>query len=285
MASGSPPATAARAIIADARDALAAAGVPSPQADAELIAAFVLDTPRGMLGLAEFSAVQRERFAALVAERAQRVPLQHLTGEVGFRRLTLAVGPGVFVPRPETELLVSWGLSRLDAVVRPLVVDLCAGSGAIALSMVAEHPGAVVHAVEVDQLAYAWLERNAQQVSTGDSSVRLHHADATFAGTLAELDGTVDLVLSNPPYIPLRSDVAAEVRHDPDLALWGGADGLDVVRGVVATAARLLRPGGWFGFEHGEQQADAVRSIMDGWRDVAAFPDLTGRIRGTVARR
>ena len=274
-------------------DRLAAAGVESPRADAELLAAFALGVQRSSLVLLkELPPLAAELFVELIAERSRRTPLQHLTGTAPFRYLELAVGPGVFVPRPETESLVEWGLDQLRAtgVATPLVVDLCAGSGAIALSFAHEYPSARVWAVEQDEHAVAWLGRNAQRrEAAGDPPVQIIHADATAPQTLAELDGSVDLVVSNPPYIPVGASVATEARdHDPPTALWGGKDGLDVVRGVAAAAGRLLRTGGWFGFEHGEQQAEMLMKLLakdPQWTDCANRSDLAGRPRFTVARR
>lgn len=268
---------------------LAEAGVASPRADAEILAAHVLATTRGALltapGLDE---EQAERYAALVAERARRVPVQHLTGLAGFRYLDLSVGPGVFVPRPETELLVDWGLALLDGPA--VVVDLCAGSGAIALSVAHEHPAARVVAVEREAYALAWLHRNAAaRVAAGDPPVEILAGDATDPGLGADLDGTVELVLTNPPYVPDGARVPPEVAdHDPGAALWGGPDGLAVVRGLVRRAADLLRPGGRIGIEHADAQGDAVPAVLraaGGWTDIVDHPDLAGRPRFTTATR
>jgi len=261
------------------------ADVASPRHDAEVLAAYVLGIPRKALPtVSGWDTSQARAFHDLVAERARRVPLQHLTGVAGFRYLDLAVGPGVFVPRPETEILVSWGLQQLAGVPAPVVVDLCAGSGAIALSVARESPAATVYAVEREALALAWLHRNAER-----APVRVVGGDATDAAVLADLDGEVDLVLSNPPYIPVGSVVEPEVaEHDPPAALWGGPDGLRVLRGVAARAHGLLRPGGRFAVEHGDRQGRSVPALLraaGGWEDVADHPDLTGRDRFTTARR
>lgn len=271
---------------------LAVAGVPTPRVDAEVLAAHVLGVERWRLALsADLDAAQTARFEELVNERVRRVPLQHLTGVAHFRRLELAVGPGVFVPRPETEVLVDWALRKLSAspVSLPVVVDVCAGSGAIALSIVHEWRSSTVHAVEASDHAIAWLRRNAEhQQQLGDPAITVHHADAFAAATLAELDGTVDLVISNPPYIPAGSTVEPEAGdHDPELALWSGADGLDAVRMLIPRAAALLRPDGWLGFEHGEQHTSAVANLLraQGWREISSMPDLTRRPRFTTAQR
>jgi release factor glutamine methyltransferase len=268
---------------------LDAAGVASPGPDAAALLAHVLGTTRGGLaGHGSASAAQAEAYAALVARRAQRVPLQHLTGTAGFRYVELAVGPGVFVPRPETEALAGWAVDRahelLATGVPPVVVDLCTGSGAIALAVATEVPGARVHAVELDEAAHRWAERNL----TG-SGVDLRLGD--MADAFPDLDGAVDVVVSNPPYIPWEAfeSVAPEVRdHDPALALWSGDDGLDAMRVVERTAARLLRPGGVVGAEHAEAQAEAAPAVFSraaSWVEVRDHADLAGRPRFVTARR
>jgi release factor glutamine methyltransferase len=217
------------------------------------------------------------------------VPLQHLTGTAPFRHLELAVGPGVFVPRPETELIAGWVLDRIAGLAAPTVVDLGAGSGAIALSVANEHPGARVVAVERDAGAIEWTRHNAAtRASAGDTPVEVLAGDMTDRALLRELDGTVDVVVSNPPYVPDGARLPREVAdHDPPLALWGGPDGLDVVRGLLVTAARLLRPGGWLGIEHADQQGSALPALVraaGGWTGVTDNADLAGRPRYTTAR-
>lgn len=260
------------------------AGVPSPRADAELLAGHLLGLDRGGVALAALrgdAAPQGpDGLDALVARRAERVPLQHLTGSAPFRSLVLAVGPGVFVPRPETETTAGIAIEAALAIAgvrAPVVVDLCTGSGAIAAAVADEVPGAVVHAVELEADAWGWARRN-----VAGTSVTLHLADA--ADALAGLDGAVDVVVSNPPYVPAGA-VPREVEvaeHDPPAALWGGgADGLDVPRAVVASAARLLRPGGVVVVEHAEVQQDALLGLLAGplWRDATGYVDLAGRPR------
>jgi release factor glutamine methyltransferase len=259
--------------------------------DAELLLAAVLEVPRSrLLTLDDVPDDAGARFATLLAERADRVPLQHLTGRAPFRFLELAVGPGVFVPRPETEQLVGWALDRLAGSVGPVVVDLGSGSGAISLSLAHEYPAARVTAVEHDPGAIEWTRHNAAaRIAAGDPPVEVVSGDMTDPGLLRDLDGTVDLVVSNPPYVPDGAHVPREVAdHDPPLALWGGPDGLDVVRGLVVTAARLLRPGGWLGIEHADQQGSALPALVrahGSFTDVADHPDLAGRPRFTTARR
>jgi release factor glutamine methyltransferase len=259
--------------------------------DAELLLGHVLGLSRtGLLTAADVSAEDVERFSALVGQRSDRVPLQHLTGRAPFRFLELAVGPGVFVPRPETEQLAGWALEQLTGTDDPVVVDLGSGSGALALSIAAEHPGARVTAVERDPGAIEWTRHNAAaRAAAGDTPVEVMSGDMTDPGLLSELDGVVDLVVSNPPYVPDGARVPREVAdHDPPLALWGGPDGLDVVRGLLVTAARLLRPGGRLGIEHADQQGGALPALVrahGGFSDVADHPDLAGRPRFTTAQR
>jgi release factor glutamine methyltransferase len=280
-----------RALLAGAARRLADAGVESPRVDAELLLAHVLGVARtALLTRDDVDDAAADRFAALLDQRAERVPLQHLTGRAPFRHLELAVGPGVFVPRPETEQLVEWALAQLAGVDEPVVVDLGAGSGAIALSLACEHPGARVTAVERDPQAAEWTRHNAAlRAAAGDRPVTVLTGDMTDPALLRDLDGTVDLVVSNPPYVPDGARVPREVAdHDPPLALWGGPDGLDVVRGLLTTAARLLRPGGGLGIEHADQQGSALPALVRGtgdFTDVADHPDLAGRPRFTTARR
>ena len=272
-----------RSALDAATQRLTSAGVPSARHDAEALAAYVLGCSRGQLVTEEL--IDGPAYDALVARRAAREPLQHLLGRAAFRYVELEVGPGVFVPRPETEVVAGWVIDAARAMgAAPVVVDLCTGSGAIALAVVTEVPGSVVHAVELDPAAHAWAQRN-----LAGSGVALHLGDAATA--LTELDGAVDAVVSNPPYIPYDAweSVDPEVRdHDPALALWAHGEGLAVVEAVAATAARLLRPGGVVAVEHADVQGDAVVAIFaaDGrWADVRDHPDLAGRSRFTTARR
>jgi release factor glutamine methyltransferase len=274
-----------RLAIMEAERVLADAGVPSPRVDAELIAAHVLDVPRGKLMLTPLVDRQVvEAIAELVRERAKRVPLQHLVGWAALGPVTVSVGPGVFVPRPETELLLDWGLSVLADRAAPVVVDLCTGSGALALAVSVARPDAVVHAVEVDSTALAWARRN-----LGDSSVRLHAGDVTGPSLLTELDAQVDLVLCNPPYVPVGTEVPPEVgEHDPFKAVFAGSDGLTVIRHVVNLAARLLRPGGAVGIEHDDTQDESVPALLATRKvltKVEDHKDLAGRPRFATAYR
>jgi release factor glutamine methyltransferase len=268
-----------------AAGALAAAGVASPRADAELLAAHVLGTSRGRLALAGgFDPAGLARFEELVARRAARVPLQHLTGTVGFGRLELAVGPGAFVPRPETELLAQWAVGVGGSVI----VDLGSGTGALALSIAHELPAARVYAVEESPAALAWLRRNvADRAAAGDRPVEVVAGDATDPALLAGLDGAVDLVVCNPPYVPEGAPVPPEVaEHDPPAAVFAGPDGLAVIRPVAARAAALLRPGGWFGLEHDQRHGGPVSRLLGQWfADIDDHLDLAGRPRYVTARR
>ena len=251
---GTAPVTAVRTVLAEAVERLSGAGVDSAAYD------------------------------ELVARRVAREPLQHLIGTTAFRYRELAVGPGVFVPRPETEVMVGWLLDRLGPVREPLVVDLCAGSGAIAGAVATERPDSVVHAVEKSAEACIWARRNLD--GTG---VILHETD--IDGCLPELDGRADAVIANPPYIPLTAweSVAVEARdHDPALALWSGDDGLDAIRIVAAAAARLLKPGGWFACEHADVQggtAPAVFTAIGAFTEVRDQADLAGRPRFATGMR
>jgi len=278
--------------IAIATARLAEAGVESPRADAELIAAHLHGVSRGALLLVPDCDFD-PRFWDEVARRAAREPLQHITGHAYFRYLELEVGPGVFVPRQETEVMTGWAIDRLAEmdVAEPVVCDLGTGSGAIALSIAQEVPGARVHAVESDPLARQWTQRNIDALAGAAphtaGRVALHAAD--FATALPDLDGAVDVVVSNPPYIPFGSWLPPEVgEYDPATALWGGADGLDAVRVVEATAHRLLRPGGLVAVEHGAQQGAAVYWLFadeSRWRETRTHADLAGRDRFVTAAR
>lgn len=284
--------------MSDLRDAvraatrtLAEAGVRSPEHDAVALAAHALGVDPGEVRrLMVLGRPVPEAYAGLVAERARRVPLQHLTGRAWFRGLELEVGPGVFVPRPETEVVAGWAVEAARTCVEtgsgaPVVVDLCAGSGAIALSVKAEVPEARVHAVEVSDLAVAWAQRNRLRLGLevdivqGDALTALEHLEE------------VDVVVSNPPYIPTTAvPVDPEVRdHDPHIALFGGSeDGLAIPRLVAARAAGLLRSGGVLVMEHADTQGESLPAALratGSWAHVEDRLDLTGRPRATVAVR
>jgi release factor glutamine methyltransferase len=275
--------TLTRTRVADAAARLAEAGVESPRVDAELLAAYVLGVPRTRLVLApELDDSDVARLDALVERRAAREPLQHLLTSAVLGPVSVAVGPGVFVPRPETELLLTEGVAALRGIAGPRAVDLCTGSGALALALATARPDAEVHAVELDEGALAWARRNLD-----GSSVRLTGADVTHGDTLALLEGIVDVVVANPPYVPEGTEVGPEVDHDPHEAVFGGPDGLAVIRPLATTAARLLRDGGRVAVEHDESHAPAVREVLAGagFDDVATRSDLAGRPRVAVGTR
>jgi release factor glutamine methyltransferase len=276
-------------LLAGAAQRLRTAGVASPEHDAAALLAHVLRLDATRLILVDQVPADRvPEYDALVGRRAVREPLQHLTGVAHFRHVELAVGPGVFVPRPETELLAGWAIEQADALGEAVVVDLCTGSGAIARAVVDEVPNAQVHAVELDPAAHAWAERN-----LAGTGVELSLGD--LATALPELAGRVDVLVCNPPYVPLEAweSVAPEARdHDPHLALFAGHDGLDAIRVIAKRAAVLLRPGGVLGVEHAEAQGaeapdggvPAVLAATRRWAEVRDHVDLTGRPRFTTAR-
>jgi len=298
-----PPVRTLRDVLVDGERRLARADVPSPRVDAELLLAHVLGVPRGRMFLSDpIDPSDAMRFEALLVRRSARVPLQHLLGEAPFRHLTLEVGRGVFVPRPETEGVVELAIRALSADSEErLAVDLCTGSGAIALAVATEVPQSLVHAVEIEEAAHGWAEKNvaayADRLAAVGSQVVLHRGDATTAHleSLAALVGRVDVVVTNPPYIPddavPRDPEVAQ--YDPPRALYGGHDGLDVVRGIATSAAALLRPGGVLVVEHSDAQGEdggesgvpAVLREHGSWVDVVDHPDLAGRARTTTAVR
>ncbi|HWJ07863.1 MAG TPA: peptide chain release factor N(5)-glutamine methyltransferase [Nocardioides sp.] len=276
-------------LVREASERLAEAGVASPGYDAAELLAHVLGTSRGRLFLVDaVEEAHRRRYDDLVARRAAREPLQHLTGSAAFRHVEVEVGPGVFVPRPETELLAGWAIDRARELVaageRPVVVDLCTGSGVIARSIADEVPEARVHAVELDPAAHAWAERN-----LAGTGVDLRLGD--LATAFDELAGQVDVLVSNPPYVPLEAweSVAVEARdHDPHLALFSGDDGLDAIRVIAARGLVLLRPGGVVGVEHADAQGESAPAVFsrDGrWEEVRDHRDLADRPRFLTARR
>lgn len=271
---------------------LAEAGIPDPAVDAELLIGHVLQVGRGRVQAlavmdASVTLEQASAVHALLQRRATREPLQHITGRAPFRSLDLLVGPGVFVPRPETELLAQIAVDALRSAAepQPVGVDLGTGSGAVAISMATEVPHAAVHAVERSPEAFAWASRNVAEAAASNLSL----VQGDLADALGELAGTVAVLVSNPPYVPddaIPRD--PEVRlFDPPAALYGGPDGLDVVRVLSLRGRELVREGGLIAIEHGELQGSAVRDILtaDGWRAAATHVDLTMRDRVTTAVR
>ncbi|WP_346959159.1 peptide chain release factor N(5)-glutamine methyltransferase [uncultured Arthrobacter sp.] len=274
--------------VREATAVLAAAGVPSPKVDAELLAGHLLGVGPGRLrALALGDTPAPAGYAELVAERAQRTPLQHITGVAHFRYLELAVGPGVFIPRPETEsvvqLVIDWLKDRAPSA-RPKIVDLGTGSGAIAGSIAHEVPGAEVHAVEFSEFAHAWAAKNLLPLG-------VHLVRGDLRDALPELNGSFDVVVSNPPYIPAEAvpNEPEVALHDPPEALYGGgADGMELPTAAAASAARLLVPGGYFVMEHAEVQAGWIAAMLERsglWSQVATHLDLNGRERATSAVR
>jgi release factor glutamine methyltransferase len=286
---------AVRPLLIQAASQLREVGVASPEQDARQLLAYVAGIELARLPLVDaVEDAQASHFQTLINKRARRIPLQHLTGRAHFRYLEVEVGPGVFVPRPETEVMTGWAIEQLRpmvyAVTRgesrrlPVVVELGTGSGAVAKAIATELTGTRVHAVEVSEEAAAYAGRN-----LADTTAELYVRD--MIGALPELNGTVDLVIANPPYIPLDAfeSVIPEVRdHDPALALFSGQDGLDAIRVVVAEAARLLRPTGLLCIEHADVQGDSAQQIViqhGGFAAVRDHPDLAGRPRFVTAVR
>ncbi|MFF2029588.1 peptide chain release factor N(5)-glutamine methyltransferase [Arthrobacter sp. NPDC058192] len=269
--------------VREATAVLAAAGVPSPRVDAELLAEHLLGVGLGRLrALMLGDSPAPEGYADLVAERAQRIPLQHITGVAHFRYLELSVGPGVFIPRPETESVVQLVIDRLQGMPHPKVVDLGTGSGAIAGSIAHEVPGAEVYAVEYSEFAHAWAAKNLLPLG-------VHLVRGDLRDALPEHDGTFDVVVSNPPYIPAEAipNEPEVALHDPPVALYGGgADGMELPTAAAASAARLLVPGGYFVMEHAEVQSQWIAAMLDRtglWSEVRTHLDLNGKDRATSA--
>lgn len=280
------PRLSVRPLLADARTRLQEAGIASVDADAWTLLQAATGRSRTELMIADdLPAEQADTFLAMVARRAGREPLQHITGVAYFRHVQLQVGPGVFVPRPETEVMTGWVIDRLAEITdrTPVVVDLCTGSGAIARALADELPATDIHAVELSEQAAHWAAKN-----LAGTGVELRIGD--MADAFGELDGTVDVVVCNPPYVPLVAweSVQVEARdHDPELALFSGDDGLDAIAVLTRVAARLLRPGGWVACEHAEVQAEAVPELFTrhgGYRQVRDHRDLSGRRRFSTAR-
>ena len=273
-----------RVVLTQATARLSQAGVPSPDHDAAELLAHVVRRSRGELALiAEIDEADHAVYDSLVDRRAARVPLQHLTGSSAFRYLEVAVGPGVFVPRPETELLAGWAIEHAAALEAPIVLDLCTGSGVIAASIAGEVPDARVVAVELDPEAWRWAERN-----LAGTGIDLRQGD--LADACPDLEGHVDVITCNPPYVPLEAweSVAPEARdHDPHLALFSGDDGLDAIRVLAVRATRLLKPGGVIGVEHADAQGISAPAVFAGsghWTEVRDHFDLAGRPRFLTAR-
>jgi release factor glutamine methyltransferase len=262
----------------EAERTLESAGVWSPREDAEALAAHALGIEPGALhGDLPLGPEPAARFARLVARRADRIPLGHVIGRVTVAGLDIEVGDDVFVPRIHTEPLITWGLQKVSALERPVVVDLCTGAGAAALAVAHARPDARVHAVDLDPAALEWARRNAERrEAAGDTPVALHRGDVTDPGLFGELTGRVDLVLANPPFVPEGTALLPEWgEHHPRQSIFSGSDGLTVIRGVVDLATRLLRPGGGLAIEHGDPQIAPVAELLGAQ---AAFTGITGNL-------
>ena len=276
--------TALRRAIDSAAVLLAEAGIDSARCDAEQLAAHVAGTDRGRLALIDSPGDEFfGRYRDVIAARSQRVPLQHLIGTVAFGPVLLHVGPGVFIPRPETEAILAWATAQ-PLAARPVIIDLCTGSGALAVALAQHRPVARIIGVDDSTAALEYARRNAE-----GNAVELVHADVSAPDLLTELDGQVDLVVANPPYVPDGSVLEAEVtQHDPHHALFGGPDGMALIVAVVAHAGRWLRPGGLFAVEHDDTTSAQTVELVAGtglFDDVVARRDLAGRPRFVTARR
>ncbi|OBB98991.1 peptide chain release factor N(5)-glutamine methyltransferase [Mycobacterium sp. 852002-40037_SCH5390672] len=277
-----------RRAIDDAAATLAEAGIDSARWDAEQLAAHLTGTDRGRLALLESPGEDfLGRYRDVVAARSQRVPLQHLLGTAAFGPVLLHVGPGVFIPRPETEAMLEWAIAQ-QLAPRPVIVDLCTGSGALAVALAHHRPAARIVAIDNSDAALEYARRNAQ-----GTAIELLRADVTELdsgrGLLAELDGRVDLVVANPPYVPDDAVLDPEVaQHDPHQAVFGGPDGLAVIAPLVRLAGRLLRPRGLIGVEHDDTTSAETVELFHrtgAFEDIQARRDLTGRPRFVTARR
>jgi release factor glutamine methyltransferase len=271
-------------LLSESSSKLKEAGVTSAIVDTELLACYCLGISRSELAIMvatsqPFPAESIEHFESALARRVARQPLQHITGTAPFRHLELKVGPGVFTPRPETEQVVGFALERISNSASPLIVDLCAGSGAIAISLATEISGSTVFAVEKSREAFSYLRDNAASYGLAESNLR----NEDLVDSLQDLDGQVDLVISNPPYIPddaIPIDLEVQL-HEPSMSLYGGVDGLDVVRQISGRALKLLKPGGLLVMEHADSQSSAISKLLlaEGWIEIISRADLAGKDR------
>jgi release factor glutamine methyltransferase len=273
-----------RRAIDSAAAQLAEAGIDSARYDAEQLAAHLAGTDRGRLALLDPPGDEFfDRYRDIVTARSHRVPLQHLTGTVSFGPAVLHVGPGVFIPRPETEAILEWATEQ-PLPARLVIVDVCTGSGALAVALAQHRPAARVLGIDDSEAALGYARRN-----TVGTNVELVSADITEPGLLPELDGQVDLVVANPPYVPDGAVLDPEVaQHDPRHAVFGGPDGMTIIAAVVDVAGRWLRPGGLFAIEHDDTtSAETVELVYSTglFDDIVARRDLTGRPRFVTARR
>ncbi|MCZ9292239.1 peptide chain release factor N(5)-glutamine methyltransferase [Corynebacterium lehmanniae] len=272
-----------RSHIASAANTLREAGVDSPEVDARLLAAHVLGVAPLQLMFADAPADFGERYTELVARRAAREPLQHIIGTAPFYGVDLAVGPGVFIPRPETEILAEWAVRKLiDAPPAPTVVDLGSGTGALAIAVARDRPDAIVYAVERSETARAYLQRNVEKQAP---QVKVVAGDMTDPELLAGIGA--DVVVSNPPYVPETPELQAEVYADPHEAVFSGADGMAAIRGLVPVVKQMLKDGGAVGIEHDDTTSEAVQAELraGGFADVRPLEDMTGRARFVTASK
>jgi release factor glutamine methyltransferase len=272
-----------RSAIDSATTRLADAGIDSARYDAEELAAHLAGTERSRLPLlGSPDEAFFDHYNAAVAARSRRVPLQHLTGTAAFGPLTLSVGPGVFIPRPETEAMLEWAVAQ-SLPAKPVIVDVCTGSGALALALARNWPDARMIGLDDADAALDYARRNA-----AGTTVEFVRVDVTDPDVLTELDGQVDLVVSNPPYVPDGAELEPEVvDHDPPHAVFGGPDGMAVIPAVARLAGRLLRPGGLFAVEHDDTTSSMTAETIRGtdlFDDIVARTDLTGRPRFVTAR-
>ncbi|MBT0568427.1 peptide chain release factor N(5)-glutamine methyltransferase [Williamsia sp. CHRR-6] len=278
-----------RSVIAAAAAELARVGIDSPRVDAELLVAHVLGVDRGRLIAApDPTPAQIDALGVVLSRRIAREPLQHIVGRAPFGPIELLVGPGVFIPRPETEVLLQWALAQLAGRRGAKVADFCSGSGALAVAVATGCPTAQVSAVEVDDEALTWLQRNVEAAPADVAArIEIRVADVRVAADLADLE--VDLVVANPPYVPWTDDLDPEVlAHDPHRALFGGDDGMSVIIPMIEVIATVLVPGGWCGIEHDDTTGDAVTAALDAsgaFDEISAHRDLAGRPRFVAARR
>lgn len=280
-----------RRAIDAATSVLSEAGIESARIDAELLAAHVIGTERGKLPIIDPpDADFYPRYDEVIAVRSQRIPLQHITGTAAFDSLRLNVGPGVFIPRPETEAMLEWAVGQ-DIPDSATIVDLCTGSGALAIALARYRPRATVIAVERDPVALNYARRNGESASreTQSATVEWIEADVTSSDLLPALTGTVDLLVANPPYIPDGAMLEPEVaRHDPSDALFGGPDGMSVIRPIVSLAANWLRADGLLAIEHDDTTSALTVELIDKtgeFTDIAAHRDLAGKPRFVTATK
>ena len=272
-----------RSFLSEAVNALRDAGVDSPEVDARLLAAHVLGVAPMQLMFADAPADFGQRYTELVARRTKREPLQHIIGTAPFYGVDLAVGPGVFIPRPETEVLAEWAVHKLiDAPSAPTVVDLGSGTGALAIAVARARPDATVYAVERSEAARAYLQRNVDTLAPQINVVAGDMADPQLLAGIS-----ADVVVSNPPYVPETPKLQQEVYADPREAVFSGADGMAAIRGIVPVVKQLLKDGGAVGIEHDDTTSEAVQDELcaSGFADVRALEDMTGRARFVTASK